>query len=333
MLPGSPLALIVKRSDRRKLARELLDELLIGARVRLHKWRALTNQSAQIDTGYVAQHLVSIMTGVPGSGFRGKGDDLADHSEVKSANFLDSFDARGAVNPRWDFTVKQESELDIYLNAPNLYLAAIDLPPEQAEVVREFELRCVRSAVEFSRLPEDLWEPFESTFPLLAKLFAKNGFKRFVRLLKAAEKEGLWNCRECDSADYVDKIARRLAEAADSVLNQTQERRVRLTNACRVRIWRLSPRQHEVFRKRFEEWIRKKARSKFRRLSSRGKRQDANFQLFPPHSGTNQAFARHGSNRKGELPPVEIHLERVRGARRILHVTRDESGAYEFDEG
>ncbi len=40
---------------------------------------------------------------------RGKGDDLSDGSEVKSANFLDSLDKKGATAPRWNFTaVTQE---------------------------------------------------------------------------------------------------------------------------------------------------------------------------------------------------------------------------------
>ena len=73
----------------------LLQEQVIDQREKLHYWRDVTSQPAQIDTGYISQHIASLITGVPGGGMRGKGDDLADGSEVKSANFLDSLDKKG----------------------------------------------------------------------------------------------------------------------------------------------------------------------------------------------------------------------------------------------
>ena len=93
----------------------LLDEQIVDARRRLHFWRNLTRQPAQGDSGYISQHLVSLIAHLEGGGFRGKGLDLSDGSEIKSANFLDSKDAKGSVAPRWNFTVKQESEMLAYL--------------------------------------------------------------------------------------------------------------------------------------------------------------------------------------------------------------------------
>lgn len=90
--------------ERIDLARELIREQIADQRIKLHRWRNLTKQPAQIDTGYIGQHLVSLVSGIEGGGFRGKGNDLIDGSEVKSADFLDSLDARGAVAPRWNFT-------------------------------------------------------------------------------------------------------------------------------------------------------------------------------------------------------------------------------------
>ena len=84
------------KEQRKDLATELLEEQVIRQRKKLNHWSTITAQSAQIDTGYIAQHLVSLQTQIPGQGMRGKGDDLCDGSEVKSANFLDSMDKKEA---------------------------------------------------------------------------------------------------------------------------------------------------------------------------------------------------------------------------------------------
>jgi hypothetical protein len=57
----------------------------------------MTSQTAQLDFGYLSQHLVSLISGIEGSGQRGKGDDMSDGSEVKSASCLDAVDT-----PRWN---------------------------------------------------------------------------------------------------------------------------------------------------------------------------------------------------------------------------------------
>jgi hypothetical protein len=326
MAPNTPL-LSLSSNDRQRLARELVEELLVQERERLHKWRALTNQPAQIDTGYVAQHLVSILVRVPGGGFRGKGDDLADGSEVKSANFLDSFDARGATSPRWNFTIKQLTELRKYLDAPRLFVASIDVPPGQAQAIAAFELQCFDSALEAGAVPDDLWDPLKAKFTILPLLFAAPATKRYATIItKSAEDNP---CLFGDDNDEND-VADRLLKAAEAVVNDTQSQRVRLTNACRVRIWEITPSRHDAFRDRFEEWIKIKAAPKFRGPSTKGKRQDANFQLFPPRYATDEIHARHGSARKGELPRLAIPLEDIPGAKRILHMTRDEGGTYSF---
>jgi hypothetical protein len=82
---------------RRLLLEELIADFFIEQRQVLLKWSALTGQSAQIDTGYIAQHLASVVLGEPGQGFKGKGLDLADGSEVKSAALLSGVD-----RPRWN---------------------------------------------------------------------------------------------------------------------------------------------------------------------------------------------------------------------------------------
>lgn len=116
--------------DRAELIVKLLQEQVLDQALMLRFWRDLTKQPAQIDTGYIGQHLVSLITSYYGGGFRGKGLDLEDGSEVKSANFLDSLDARGAVAPRWNFSSNSEAELQYYLNCPFIYLVSLDLNPK-----------------------------------------------------------------------------------------------------------------------------------------------------------------------------------------------------------
>jgi hypothetical protein len=127
-------------NERKQYILQLLSEQVINQRANLQFWRQLTNQPAQIDTGYIAQHLVSLVTRIKGGGFRGKGDDLADGSEVKSANFLDSEDAKGAVAPRWNFTSNDETQMLDYLELPCIYLVSIDKDPNDCIRFRIWKL-------------------------------------------------------------------------------------------------------------------------------------------------------------------------------------------------
>lgn len=79
------------------LIEELIGDFFVIARATLVKWSHVTGQSAQIDTGYIAQHLASIVLRSPGQGFKGKGIDLRDGSEVKSASIVSGVD-----RPRWN---------------------------------------------------------------------------------------------------------------------------------------------------------------------------------------------------------------------------------------
>jgi hypothetical protein len=99
----------------------------------LLKWAALTGQSSQVDTGYIAQHIASILLAEPGQGFRGKGLDLLDGSEVKSAAILSGVD-----RPRWNHnmgTLAQDAKRqregrptvsEEYLASPNVFYLLFD---------------------------------------------------------------------------------------------------------------------------------------------------------------------------------------------------------------
>lgn len=78
--------------QKKQLAAYLLQELFLDYRKVMAKWAAITGQSPQLDSGYIAQHLISLLTDKKGTGRRGKGLDLEDGSEVKSASNVDGID-------------------------------------------------------------------------------------------------------------------------------------------------------------------------------------------------------------------------------------------------
>lgn len=124
---ASRILSILSLEERKELATQLLEEQVSEQREKLNHWSTITAQSSQIDTGYIAQHLVSLQTQIAGQGMRGKGDDLCDGSEVKSANFLDSLDKRGATAPRWNFTAVTRQIMERFLEYPAVYLLSMDL--------------------------------------------------------------------------------------------------------------------------------------------------------------------------------------------------------------
>ena len=169
-----------------------------------------------IDTGYIAQHLVSIQTQIAGQGMRGKGDDLCDGSEVKSANFLDSLDKNGATAPRWNFMANTVDIMERFLNYTAIYLLSIDYSPE---------------------------------------------------------------------------------------------------HNCRIRIWKVNIQEHTILQERYKEWMVKLGYPKF---ADTTKKPSVNFQLFPPNSGTNENYARHGNGRTNGFTKLHIPLEDTPGSELIF---------------
>ncbi len=97
----------------------------------MSKWAAITGQSSQLDSGYIAQHLISLLTGKRGSGWRGKGLDLEDGSEVKSASNVDGVDV-----PRWNHNLSSPGKVDEWLAAPAIYYVLFDAVDRDASRVR-----------------------------------------------------------------------------------------------------------------------------------------------------------------------------------------------------
>lgn len=124
--------------ERVELLENLLEDFFVSQRASLLKWSALTGQSAQVDTGYISQHVASIALCEPGQGFKGKGLDLADGSEVKSAAILSGVD-----RPRWNHDMGKVGDdpkriakgllpkSETYLRAPLVFYLLFDRVVEE----------------------------------------------------------------------------------------------------------------------------------------------------------------------------------------------------------
>lgn len=121
--------------DREVLARKFIEEVILKQWDQLGEWKALTNQSDQIDFGYLSQHLVSLLTGISGNGQRGKGDDLNDGSEIKSASCLGATDA-----PRWNNvncgSKTKEELINVLSNTPYMFFVLFDTTKKDGDTLR-----------------------------------------------------------------------------------------------------------------------------------------------------------------------------------------------------
>lgn len=130
----------LSRDQRIELAKALIQEQIVDQKNKLSHWSLVTAQSSMIDTGYIAQHLVSLQTQIAGQGMRGKGDDLCDGSEVKGANFIDSLDKNGATAPRWNFNSVSVEIMERFLDYKAIFLLSIDLNPKHQYRIRIWKI-------------------------------------------------------------------------------------------------------------------------------------------------------------------------------------------------
>lgn len=133
---SSDILRCLSRTQRIQLAKSLIQEQIVDQKNMLSHWSLLTAQSSMIDTGYIAQHLVSLQTQIAGQGMRGKGDDLCDGSEVKGANFIDSLDKNGATAPRWNFNSVSIDIMERFLDYKAIFLLSIDFNPNNQYRIR-----------------------------------------------------------------------------------------------------------------------------------------------------------------------------------------------------
>jgi MamI restriction endonuclease len=107
----------------------LLKELFLDYHKLLLKWSKSTGQTSQLDSGYIAQHLISLLTGIHGSGMRGKGKDLSDGSEIKTASSVAGVDV-----PRWNHMIggpassvaERKKKIAEFLIHPQIYYVLFD---------------------------------------------------------------------------------------------------------------------------------------------------------------------------------------------------------------
>lgn len=122
-------------ATRKALAKSFIENVVLAQYHQLTEWQKVTRQTAQLDSGYLGQHLVSLISGTPGrgAGSRGRGDDLIDTSEIKSASALGGID-----QPRWNHSnFKSKDKIDDYLSSKFVYFVLFDT----AKRYEEFPLR------------------------------------------------------------------------------------------------------------------------------------------------------------------------------------------------
>lgn len=131
---------LLTKEQRIALCKDIIREQIVEQREKLSHWSTITAQSEMIDTGYISQHLVSLCTQISGQGMRGKGLDLVDGSEVKSANFIDSKDKNGATSPRWNFSSPSDDKLLDFLHYKYIYLVSLDYSVNQNYRIRIWKI-------------------------------------------------------------------------------------------------------------------------------------------------------------------------------------------------
>jgi hypothetical protein len=111
-------------TTRKALAKSFIENVVLAQYRQLTGWQQVTEQTAQIDSGYLGQHLVSIVSGIPGRGrgSKGKGLDLTDGSEIKTASTLGGVD-----KPRWNHSsLGNAAKCASYLASPAIYFVLFD---------------------------------------------------------------------------------------------------------------------------------------------------------------------------------------------------------------
>lgn len=146
-----PLVAKMPEKERVELTKKIIKEVFIEQKKILDYWKEITGQPSQVDSGYLAQHLISLLTGIPGEGLRGKGIDLGDNSEIKSACCVGGIDI-----PRWNLSFQNDKAMDEILSIPNIYFVLFD--------EKDNKLR-----IRVWRIDPDKDEGFKKTFDIWRK--------------------------------------------------------------------------------------------------------------------------------------------------------------------
>lgn len=146
MLNISTYENIEKDCSSETFVKSCIFDLYLLPRANLIKWAKITNQTTQVTVSYVAQHISSVILGIPGTGTAAQGSDLADGSEIKTCSKVDQlgeckeckkkiliFDTKicnncGSKNIKiksdshWIFLINSKQKLENLLNLNAIYL-------------------------------------------------------------------------------------------------------------------------------------------------------------------------------------------------------------------
>jgi hypothetical protein len=135
-----------------ELVPQLLSNLFIEPRKKAVEWSRITQQTPNMKVGYPGQHLVSLITGMPGERTGARGNDLIDGSEIKSCSRVDQVDeclicknkvlriesfcsVCGSLNidrkndSKWLFTIRSENDLKVLTeDVDRIVLVLADYP-------------------------------------------------------------------------------------------------------------------------------------------------------------------------------------------------------------
>ena len=162
--PDSTTISNLKNDEIIKLHLQVIEKLLwdiyLSYRINLMKWSEVTRQSAIVDPEFLSMHLVSIFTGIPGTGTAARGLDLSDGSEVKSCSRAEqlgrcrrcgnpvmpfeekcrscgSRDIERKFDSHWIFSLRTEEEVEKLLSTPAIYLVLFDYEDmEKRDIIR-----------------------------------------------------------------------------------------------------------------------------------------------------------------------------------------------------
>ena len=143
---------------------QLIYDLYIDLKRKVNKWASITHQTAQARMGYVGQHLVSIVTGFPGSRSGARGKDLVlpndEYAEIKTCYRVDqlgkcntcgvvvsgiekscpecgSEDIKRKEDSKWLISIRHDDEFAEILNPKYYYLVLFEFTDiEQSDTIR-----------------------------------------------------------------------------------------------------------------------------------------------------------------------------------------------------
>lgn len=156
------------RLGSKESSEQLIKDLYLDLRTKLIKWSSLTCQTTQARMGYVGQHLVSVVTGYPGSRSGARGEDIviskSEYAEIKTCYRVDQLgkcadcDARVASiedkcpvcqsahlirndDSKWLITIRNDDEFKSILDPKYYYLVLFEF----ADIVSESNTDIVAS--------------------------------------------------------------------------------------------------------------------------------------------------------------------------------------------